>query len=304
MKPRVSDLTAIFFAIAGFTFWVLGDSSIKWIGQFGLPPVQIVASMGFFMALTLFTQAALRGKLVNLRPRSLLRQSLRALLDMANNICVVLALRHLTLTIFYILVFTSPLAIALLSRAFLGERITPNKALALLVGFAGVVVAVAPWSHAAHIDLAGFLACMVCVACFSVNMVWSRVLTRTEPPESLAFCSGLVTAIAGFALTGFHAHPLTFTLASALLLMGVFCAAGTLSFYVAIKYTSASNVAPYHYTQLITGTLVSYIVWRDKPALPTILGGALILVSGAMIALAARRAGQAATCNAVTEKIA
>jgi drug/metabolite transporter (DMT)-like permease len=303
VKPRVSDLTAIFFAIAGFTFWVLGDSSIKWIGQFGLPPVQIVASMGFFMALTLFTQAALRGKLANLRPRSLLRQSLRALLDLTNNVCVVIALRHLTLTIFYILVFTSPLTIALLSRVFLGERITANKALALLVGFVGVVVAVAPWSHASSIDLAGFLACMVCVACFSVNMVWSRVLTRTEPPESLAFCSGLVTAIAGFVLTGFHAHPLTLTIAAALVLMGVFCAAGTLSFYVAIKYTSAGNVAPYHYTQLITGTLVSFIIWRDKPALPTILGGALILSSGAMIAFAARRVGQQATSHALTASI-
>jgi drug/metabolite transporter (DMT)-like permease len=304
VKPRVSDLTAIFFAIAGFTFWVLGDSSIKWIGQFGLPPVQIVASMGFFMALTLFTQAALRGKLANLRPRSLLRQSLRALLDMTNNICVVIALRHLSLTMFYILVFTSPLAIALLSRVFLGERITANKALALFVGFAGVVVAVAPWSHASRIDLAGFLACMVCVSCFSINMVWSRVLTRTEPPESLAFCSGLVTAIAGFALTGFHAHPLTLPVGAALVMMGVFCAAGTLCFYVAIKYTSAGNVAPYHYTQLITGTLVSYIVWRDKPALPTILGGALILVSGAMVALAARRAGQEATSHALSVSIA
>ena len=40
MKPRVSDLTAIFFAVFGFTCWVLGDSCIKWIGQYGLVPRQ------------------------------------------------------------------------------------------------------------------------------------------------------------------------------------------------------------------------------------------------------------------------
>src|ERR1017187_4575109 len=40
MKAHVSDLTAIFFAVFGFTCWVLGDSCIKWIGQYGLVPRQ------------------------------------------------------------------------------------------------------------------------------------------------------------------------------------------------------------------------------------------------------------------------
>lgn len=288
MKARVSDLTAIFFAVFGFTCWVLGDSCIKWIGQYGLPPEEIVAFMGFFMALTLAVQAALRGSLSNLRPRSVVRQALRALLDMTNNICVVIALRHLSLTVFYILVFTSPLVISVLSAVFLGERIIPKKALALLVGFGGVVIAVAPWNHSQRIDLVGLVSCLVCVACFSVNMVWSRVLTRTEPPESLAFCSGLVTAMAGLALTSFHPQPLTSTLLFALGMMGIFCAAGTLSFYVAVKHTSAGTVSQYHYTQLITGALISYIVWHDKPGLPMLVGGSLIIGSGLLIALNSR----------------
>lgn len=327
MKAHVTDLTAIFFAIFGFTCWVLGDTCIKWIGQFGvpppLPPQEVVAFMGLFMALTLLLQAALRGNLGNLRPRSFARQGLRASLDMTNNVCVVIALRHLSLTMFYILIFTSPLVISALSAVFLGERLTPRKTLALLVGFCGVVVAVAPWSAAtghlsaatahlsaatgalsaatAHltaatasssrnqqVDLIGLATCLVCVVCFSVNMVWSRVLTRTEFPESLAFCSGAATAAVGLALTSFHPRPLTPALWLALVAMGICCAAGTLSFYVAVKHTSASNVSQFHYTQLLTGGLVSYLVWREKPGVPMIVGGALILGSGIMIALAAR----------------
>ena len=153
------------------------------------------------MTLTLTVQALVRRNLSTLRPRSIVRQGLRALLDMANNVCVVIALRHLSLTMFYILIFTAPLAVAVLSAIFLKERMTQLKLLALGMGFCGVVVAVAPWNHAQQIDLIGVGACLVCVACFSANMVWSRVLTRTEAPESLAFCSGLVTAIAGLALT-------------------------------------------------------------------------------------------------------
>jgi drug/metabolite transporter (DMT)-like permease len=74
----------------------------------------------------------------------------------------------------------------------------------------------------------------------------------------------------------------------ALGMMGIFCAAGTLSFYFAVKHTSASNVSQYPYTQLITGALISYLVWHDKPGLPMLAGGMLIIGSGLLIALAAR----------------
>jgi drug/metabolite transporter (DMT)-like permease len=129
---------------------------------------------------------------------------------------------------------------------------------------------------------------MICVACFSVNMVWSRVLTRTESPESLAFFSGLVTAAVGLALMLFHAAPLTVRLTAGLFAMGLFCAAGTLCFYIAVKHTSAANVSQYHYTQLLTGTLISFLVWHDKPGFFVLVGGSLILASGLYIAVAAQ----------------
>jgi drug/metabolite transporter (DMT)-like permease len=69
--------------------------------------------------------------------------------------------------------------------------------------------------------------------------------------------------------------------------MGLFCALGTLCFYIAVKHTSAANVSQYHYTQLITGTLISYLVWHDKPGFFVVAGGALILGSGLYIAVTA-----------------
>ncbi|MGA8043265.1 MAG: DMT family transporter [Terracidiphilus sp.] len=288
-RAQVSDLEAIGFALAGFTFWVLADSSIKLVGQSGLPAYEMVAFLGLFMAIFLTLYAIGRRQIQALRPHRLGRQVARACLDMANNVCVVIALRHLTLTLFYILVFMAPMVIALLSAVFLREGLPWKKAAAIGAGFAGVIIAVHPWSGAHEGDWIGMGACMVCVACFSVNMVWSRVLTRTEPPESLALFSGLVTAAAGFALMMLvHAQPLTVRLTGGLFAMGLFCALGTLCFYIAVKHTSAANVSQYHYTQLVTGTLVSYLVWHDKPGFYVLAGGALILGSGLYIALAAR----------------
>jgi drug/metabolite transporter (DMT)-like permease len=288
MKPSVSDLGAIGFALAGFTFWVLADSSIKLVGQSGLPPYEMVAFLGLFMAMFLGAYTLVRGDAQALRPHRLERQIVRACLDMANNVCVVIALRHLTLTMFYILVFTAPMVITLLSAVFLKEGLSWRKGAAIVVGFVGVVIAVDPWASARQGDWIGFAACMICVACFSVNMVWSRVLTRTESPESLAFFSGLVTAAVGFVLMLFHAAPLTVRLTAGLFAMGLFCAAGTLCFYIAVKHTSAANVSQYHYTQLLTGTLISFLVWHDKPGFFVLVGGSLILASGLYIAVAAQ----------------
>jgi drug/metabolite transporter (DMT)-like permease len=288
-REQVSDLTAIGFALAGFTFWVLTDTFVKLVGQSGLPPYEMVAFLGLSMAVFLILYGWARGELHLLRPHRLDRQVARACLDMTNNVCVVIALRHLTLTIFYILVFMSPMVISLLSAIILREGLPWKKAVAIGAGFGGVIVAVHPWSSAREGDWIGFAACMVCVACFSTNMVWSRVLTKSESPQSLAFFSGIVTAAAGFGLMAFvHAAPLTLRLTTELCSMGVFCALGTLCFYIAVKHTSAANVAQYHYTQLVTGTFVSYLVWHDKPGFYVMLGGTLILASGLYIAMSAR----------------
>jgi drug/metabolite transporter (DMT)-like permease len=291
MRSSVSDLGAIGFAFAGFTFWVLADSTIKLVGQSGLPPYEMVAFLGLFMAMFLGAYGIWRRDTQALRPRNLKRQILRACLDMGNNVCVVIALRHLTLTLFYILVFMSPMVIALLSALFLREGLPWRKGLAIVAGFSGVVIAVHPWGSERQGDWIGFVACGVCVACFSVNMVWSRVLTRTEPPESLAFFSGLVTAAVGLVLMLFHAEPLSVRQLAGLFAMGLFCALGTLCFYIAVKHTSAANVSQYHYTQLITGTLISYLVWHDKPGFFVMAGAALIFASGLYIAVAARSRG-------------
>src|SRR5436305_6110656 len=145
MRSSVSDLGAIGFAFAGFTFWVLTDTAVKLVGQTGLPPYEMVAFLGLFMAMFLGGYGLWRRNMQLLRPRKLKRQILRACLDMVNNVCVVIALRHLTLTLFYILIFMAPMLISVLSALFLREGLPWRQGLAIVAGFSGVVIAVHPW---------------------------------------------------------------------------------------------------------------------------------------------------------------
>lgn len=289
MKSSLSHLGAIGLAMAGFTCWVLADTSIKLAGQSNLPSYELVAFLGLFIAGFLFVHGLACGEVKTLWPRDLPRQFVRSCLDVGNNLCVVIALRHLSLTLFYILVFAAPMVVAVASAVFGREGLTWRKGLAVMTGFAGVVIAVDPFGSATQGNWAGYLACMVCVACFSTNMLWSRTLTQTERPESLTFFSGVVMAAAGFALMLWHSEPLTWRLTATLGAMGLFCSLGSMFFFVALKHTSAANVAQYHYTQLISGTLVAWLLWHQEPSAFVVLGGVLIIGSGLYIAVLASR---------------
>jgi drug/metabolite transporter (DMT)-like permease len=289
MTSSLSDLEAVGFALAGFTFWVLADTSVKMAGSSNLPAYEVIAFLGVFIVAILLFRGLARRELSAVWPKRPRRQLVRSCLDLANNFCVVVALRHVPLTLFYILVFMSPMVITLLAALFLHERLEWRKGTAIVAGFVGVVVAVDPFSSSRQGDWIGFAACMVCVACFSVNMVWSRVITQTETPESLTFLSGALMALTGFACMLWHAEPLTTRLTAVLIAMGLFCAFGSICFFIALKHTSAANVSQYHYTQLISGALLAYLIWREKPTFSMLVGGAVIILSGVYIAFTASR---------------
>lgn len=291
MKSSRSDFEAIGLALAGFTFWVLADTTIKIIGRSRLPACEIIGFLGFFIAASLAALGAARGEINRLWATQPKRQAVRTCLDLGNNFCVVIALRHLPLTMFYILVFMAPMVIALLAALFLKERLEFRKTIAIVMGFAGVVIAVNPFGNTRPGDWIGYAACMVCVACFSVNMVWSRTLTQTETPESLTFSSGVMMIFAGGLCMLGHAEPISFPLFWKLLAMGLFCTAGSICFFVALKHTSAANVSQYHYTQLVTGALVAWLLWREVPTVWMVIGACLIAASGLYIAWRAARRG-------------
>jgi len=281
----VSHRGAIGLALAGFTFWVLADTSMKLAGNSRLPAYEIIVCLGAVVAAALVVRGFSQGNPQRLLPKSPVRQLVRSCLDLANNLCVVVALRHLPLTLFYILVFLAPMVTALLTAVFLRERLGWRKVLAIVGGITGVVVAVNPFGTARQGDWIGYAACMVCVACFSVNMVWSRVLMRTETPESLTLFSGVVMIVAGLGLMIWHSEPVTLRLAATLMAMGLFCAFGSMCFFVALKHTSPVHVSQCHYTQLVTGALVTWLIWRETPTVCMVAGSVLIVAAGLLMAV-------------------
>ena len=59
MTPTKSHLEAIALAIAGFTFWVLTDSTMKIVGRSRLSALEILAFLGLMMCASLAAWTAM-----------------------------------------------------------------------------------------------------------------------------------------------------------------------------------------------------------------------------------------------------
>lgn len=284
MKSSISHLEAIGAALSGFTLWVLADTSIKLAGRSRLPAYEMVAFLGLFVVLFFAVFGVCRGQMRELWPKQAKRQFLRSCLDMGNNLCVVIALRHLPLTMFYILVFLAPIVSAILAAIFLQERLEWHKSSAIVAGFVGVIIAVNPLGAARQGDWIGYTAALSAVACFSSNMVWSRVIAQSESSQSLTFFSGLVMACFGLTAMLWRAAPVNLRLLEVLFAMSLFCALGNVCFFIALKHTTTATVSQYHYTQLITGALIGYFLFHERPTISMCIGGVLIAASALYMA--------------------
>lgn len=282
-------LRGICFSLAAFTMWVVADTFMKLAGESSLPSYEIVFFLGFFSSLFMLLKATHQKKLAALWPKQPSRQITQALLALGCNLANVVALNHLPLTLFYIAVFTAPLMVAPMAAYFLHEKLGWQKITAILSGFVGVLIAVNPFDvgHNGG-DWIGYAAATISTACFSISIVWLRNITRSESVDSLAFFSALIQAGVGLFFMMMHMESVDLWTLLILLMMSLFCVTGNVFHYTALSLTTAANVAQFHYTQIIAGAILGYLIWHDVPAWNTYLGALIIIIAGLYIAARAR----------------
>jgi drug/metabolite transporter (DMT)-like permease len=290
LNTSISHLRAIGFALIGFTFWVFADTCMKLAGEASLPPYEVVAFLGFFAALLMMAKTKIQGKTLKfLWPRKPRAQLGSALLSLGTNAANVIALKHLSLALFYAAVFTEPMLIALLASFLLHEHLNWKKGIATVAGFAGVIIAINPWANLGSSDWIGYAAVLASTIFFTANTLWLRVMTQTESADSLAFFSSLVGAVCCGVLMLWHTQPVDLYNLFILFVMAFLAVIGSLCCFIALRLTAAATVEQFHYTQIVTGAILGYIIWHDIPAFHTILGAAIIIGSGLYIAAHAHK---------------
>src|SRR5262245_7605874 len=192
--------------------------------------------------------------------------------------------------------FSMPLMIAALSGALIGEHVPAWRWIAVIVGFAGVLIVQHPGSGVFE---PATLIVLFSTLCYAVGLM----LTRPVGMRVNSAVMGLWQLI-GFLVTGitlglvfgsgaFHdpAHPSLSYLTGGwivptaldlakMLGFGVAAAVATILFAAAYKVAEPSFVAPFEYSALIWASILGFVMWGDVPGPYTFAGAALIVAAG------------------------
>ncbi|HEV7814991.1 MAG TPA: DMT family transporter [Janthinobacterium sp.] len=188
------------------------------------------------------------------------------------------ALNLLSLAEAYSIFFIAPALITALSVFILKEKVDLARWGAIAVGLAGVLVVLRP-SGRSFFSMGG-LAVLGAAACYAVSAITGRVLSRSDPSESMVFWLMLMMAAGG----GVLAAPAWVAIRSQdwWLLAGLSVSGflGQLAITEAFRLGKASSVAPFEYSALAWGVLLDWLLWRTLPDGYTLLGAAIIVASG------------------------
>jgi drug/metabolite transporter (DMT)-like permease len=170
--------------------------------------------------------------------------------------------------------FTMPIWTALLAAAFLGERITLFKLLAIVLGLVGVVVIVRPDTGAIN---PGQLIALAAAVGFGISIVLVKSLTRTEPTVSIIFWMLAVQSVAGLIPSLLLWSWPTATAWGWIVLVAL---CGTFSHFCmarALLYADATIVIPMDFLRVPLTATVGWLVYSERLDVFTVLGAALIL---------------------------
>jgi drug/metabolite transporter (DMT)-like permease len=270
-------LTGIGLVSLTYLVFSLLDGSAKWLVSV-MPVIMVVwlrfATHVLVAGVVLFP---LRGWGL-VRTQHLRWHIVRALMVMAMTAINFWALQYLQLTVTSSIFFSVPLIIALVSASFLGEKLGAGKWIAILAGFAGVLVIVRPWGAEFH---PAMLASVVNAIMYAAFMMMTRRLAAYDSPETIQYLPavGATIGLAPFAFAAWEWPNgwLEWTVAC---LMGVLGGLGHYLLALAHRYAPASVIAPFLYQQVIYMALFGYLVFGDVPSAWVWLGAAIVIASG------------------------
>ncbi|MGA9433145.1 MAG: DMT family transporter [Roseobacter sp.] len=175
----------------------------------------------------------------------------------------------------FALEFTSPLWVIVLSPLILGERLTPMRAFAAIMGFIGILIVARP-------DIAGINSGVITAASsaifFALTMMFTKRLTRSQSITCILFYLTTMQLVFGLVMAGYDgdiAVPTT-TALPFVLLIG---AAGLLAHFCitnALALAPATVVVPIDFIRLPAIAIIGMLLYGEALDIWVFAGAAII----------------------------
>jgi len=191
------------------------------------------------------------------------------------------ALNHLPLASAMLLNYTSPLFIAIAAVLWLKEQWTRPRRMALIVGFAGVLILFHPDSSVA--STAGLIG-LASGAFAGLALATMKKLSATEPAIRIvtwfALLSSLISAVPMLFEFRWPEPQMWAWLAA----VGLFANLGQLGMTIAYSKAPATQVSPFSYSSLVFAGVVGFLAWGEIPDVVGLAGTLLVTIAGIMVA--------------------
>lgn len=266
-------------ALAAFGVFATHDVILKLLGGTYAPFQIIFFAVLFSFPMTIFLLIGDKTE-GHLRPMHPWWTALRTGAAVTAGASGIYAFSTLPLSQVYAILFTVPLLITLLSIPILGEKIHFQRAAAVVVGLAGVIIVVQPGS--AHLGL-GHAAAMVAAIGSSLASVIIRKIGSDERSIVLLIYPMLASFIIMGIILPFVYVPMPIGDIGGVAAVAVLGVIAMSLMIAAYNHAEAVVVAPMQYSQILWATGFGYFLFGEKPPLTTAVGAAIIIASGLFI---------------------
>lgn len=283
-----SPTIGIGLGVLAYALFSTHDATIKWLVA-TLPAWQVL----FCRSLTIVIGCVAigRGPLLMRAVATPLKAGLvlRGVVTLVAWLCYYTAARSLPLAQMLTLYFSCPLMVTVLAVPLLGERITRARGVAVVVGFAGILLATDPWG--VRLSLPTVLV-LIAAALWGYGIILMRQIARRESSLlQMLYTNGVFLVGTGVACLFVWRTPTLFEFG---LLMGIGVVGGIAQYalFEGCRHAPASVMATVEYTALIWAFILGYVIWGDIPVPSVFMGAALILLAGLLLVLMERRAAR------------
>ena len=213
-------------------------------------------------------------------------QIVRGMLFLIGSVFIVWSLGELPLATAITMLFASPIFMVVLSAPLLGERIGRHRWIAVLGGFAGVLIIMRPGGEAFQWAL---LLPVLGALVNALRDVLTRKLSRTETSIAILFWSNIILMVGGLASAPFGWAPVSASAALWFLAAGIFNGTAHFCIIEALRTGEASMIAPIRYTALLWAAAIGFVVWGELPDFWLLMGAAVIVGSSLWMIRGERR---------------
>ena len=268
----------ILLASSGFFMFVCMDSIAKFLGSV-MPVTQAVWGRFFFHFIAISFYFLIFKPKLNLK-KNFKIQIIRSILMVTATFFMFNSLQRFDLVDIYVVFFTAPLIVSLLSAYFLKDILSFKGIFLMLMSFISIIYSLGPSMKILSPEL---IFPLVPPLCWALYQFFTKLISGNNEPFTAVFYTAITGAIIFTIYISFNWVPLEKNIYWVpLMMMGVL---GFISHFIiiyAIQLSNLSFVTNFQYSQLLWSTIINFLIFSVPLDINKIFGVIGIIIFGVM----------------------